>query len=200
MNHKQKLGYTLLGAGIMAVGITIGQFVTPTIKAQSNEVFDTIVCRELFVKNTGLDGSGVIISPDSVIIARGDKKAIELYASEQHGNTVKIYNPKTGKRAVEMGGAGDIDVVSLWDRRDANSLSVAMFGSDNKSGVFVTNPQTGKKAAEMKSDEFANYLNVYDYKKSSTEAFHFLSSSFDDFGNVAMYYNRKIGEIARLKD
>ena len=29
MNHKQKLGYTLLGAGIMAVGITIGQFVTP---------------------------------------------------------------------------------------------------------------------------------------------------------------------------
>ena len=31
MNNKQKLGYTLLGAGIMAVGITIGQFLTPNI-------------------------------------------------------------------------------------------------------------------------------------------------------------------------
>ena len=29
MNHRQKLGYMALGAGIMAVGITIGQFVTP---------------------------------------------------------------------------------------------------------------------------------------------------------------------------
>ena len=29
MNHKQKLGYTLLGAVIMAVGIIIGQWGTP---------------------------------------------------------------------------------------------------------------------------------------------------------------------------
>lgn len=49
MNHKQKLGYILLGAGIMAVGITIGQFVTPNIEAQSNGVFDKITCREIEV-------------------------------------------------------------------------------------------------------------------------------------------------------
>ena len=49
MNHKQKLGYMVLGAGILAVGIMIGQFVTRDIEAQSNSVFDEIICRKLIV-------------------------------------------------------------------------------------------------------------------------------------------------------
>ena len=57
MNYKQKLGYMALGAVILAVGITIGQFVTPNIEAQSNGVFDTITCRELrFVGENGTSG------------------------------------------------------------------------------------------------------------------------------------------------
>lgn len=51
MNHKQKLGYMALGAGILALGITIGQIITPDIEAQSNGVFDKITCRELHVVN-----------------------------------------------------------------------------------------------------------------------------------------------------
>ena len=51
MNHKQKLGYIALGAGILALGITIGQIITPDIEAQSNGVFDKITCRELHVVN-----------------------------------------------------------------------------------------------------------------------------------------------------
>ena len=47
MNNRQKLGYMALGATILAVGITIGQFVTPNIEAQNNGVFDKIVCRDL---------------------------------------------------------------------------------------------------------------------------------------------------------
>ena len=36
MNQKQKLGYMVLGAWIMALGIIIGQLViTPNIEAQS---------------------------------------------------------------------------------------------------------------------------------------------------------------------
>ena len=49
MNHKQKLGYMALGAGILALGIIIGQWVTPDIEAQNNSVFDKIQCRELRV-------------------------------------------------------------------------------------------------------------------------------------------------------
>lgn len=36
MNYKQKLGYTILGTGIMVPGITIEQFITPNIEAQSS--------------------------------------------------------------------------------------------------------------------------------------------------------------------
>ena len=46
MNYKQKLGYMALGAGILALGIIIGQWVTPDIEAQNNGVFDKIICRE----------------------------------------------------------------------------------------------------------------------------------------------------------
>ncbi len=45
VNHKQKLGYMALGAGILALGIIIGQWGTPDIEAQSNGVFDEITSR-----------------------------------------------------------------------------------------------------------------------------------------------------------
>ena len=59
MNHKQKLGYMALGAGIMALGIIIGQVITPNIEAQSNGVFDKITCRELEVVDQ--DGTPAIV-------------------------------------------------------------------------------------------------------------------------------------------
>ena len=49
MNHKQKLGYMALGAGILAVGIIIGQWVTPDIEAQNNGMFDQVFCKELTI-------------------------------------------------------------------------------------------------------------------------------------------------------
>ncbi len=49
MNHKQKLGYMALGAGILALGITIGQFITPNTEAQNDGVFDKITCKEIEV-------------------------------------------------------------------------------------------------------------------------------------------------------
>ena len=45
VNHKPKLGYMALGAGILALGIIIGQWGTPDIEAQSNGVFDEITSR-----------------------------------------------------------------------------------------------------------------------------------------------------------
>ena len=49
MNNRQKLGYMVLGAVVLAVGIAIGQFMTPNIEAQNNGVFDTITCRKIEV-------------------------------------------------------------------------------------------------------------------------------------------------------
>ena len=84
MNHKQKLGYTLLGAGIMALGIIIGQWGTPNIEAQSKGVFDKITCREL-----------------EVVDAKGNK-AIVLAGGDKYGNNnLSIYYPQ-GKEGIEL--------------------------------------------------------------------------------------------------
>lgn len=200
MKHKQKFGYILLGASIMLCGITIGQFITPNIGAQQDGYFDSIMCRQLIVKNPDDDMSRIYLSPPSVIITRGDKMAIKLQSSEQHGNVMTICNPQTGKRSVTMGSTETINWVSLWDLREEDSLSVGMFGTENKNEVFVTNPQTGKKGLEMKGDKFANHLTVSDYKNSTSSAFHFSSPSFDDLGNIALYYDRKQNKHTSLKD
>ena len=71
MNHKQKLGYMALGALILAVGITIGQFVTPNIEAQNNGVFDKITCREIEV------------------IDKDGNEAIRLYTTK-HGGDIRM--------------------------------------------------------------------------------------------------------------
>ena len=85
MKHKQKLGYMVLGAGILAVGITIGQIITPDIEAQNNGVFDQITCNGLIV----LDKAG--------------KEAIALAAAEV-GNVVVVFD-KAGKQAVGLAAA-----------------------------------------------------------------------------------------------
>ena len=71
MNTWQKLGYMALGAGILAIGIIIGQWGTPDIEAQNKGVFDEIQCKNLII----VDDAG--------------KRAIEL---GQNGNDVLIYD------------------------------------------------------------------------------------------------------------
>ena len=51
MNTKQKLGYTILGAVIMLVGMSVGSILSPTLIAQNNGVFDEIQCTKLTVVN-----------------------------------------------------------------------------------------------------------------------------------------------------
>ena len=86
MSNKQKVGYMALGAGILAFGITIGQFITPDIEAQNNGVFDQITCREIQVVDEHgklriyldiLNGASII----SLHNSQGSD-AIRLYAAE----------------------------------------------------------------------------------------------------------------------
>ena len=100
MNQKQKLGYTLLGAGIMALGIIVGEFVTPNIKAQSNGVFEKITCRELEVVN---EKSAEISLGDKtvVILDNQGKNAIDLINSNIE-NGVSVYDRKSGKTGISL--------------------------------------------------------------------------------------------------
>ena len=102
MNYKQKLGYTLLGAGIMALGITIGQFITPNIEAQSNGVFNKIVCREIEV----LDEDG--------------NKAIGLRSNDK-ATSVSIYD-RRGNIAAVLGTEEDGTRLTFWDKFGEKAL------------------------------------------------------------------------------
>ena len=113
-----------------------------------------------------------------MIIARGKKKAVELRASEDRGNQVQIYNPKTGERSVGMGSTKDISAVSIWHHQDENLLSVMMFSKgdesrDDKNGLIIVNPQTRESAVNIGSDGFVNSLSISDNTDVSMNAFDF---------------------------
>ena len=90
MNYKQKLGYTILGAGMMAMGIIIGQLVISDIEAQNNGVFNEITCRKLVVVDK--NGNEVII-----------------LESREAGNIVEVYD-KTRKEHITLDSTG----LSKW--------------------------------------------------------------------------------------
>ena len=102
MNNKQKLGYTLLGAGIMAVGITIGQWGTPGIEAQSNGVFDKITCRELEV------------------VDKDGNKAIGLQSNDK-SNSVSVYD-RQGEQAIDLGIENNWTRLTFWDKFEEKAL------------------------------------------------------------------------------
>ena len=125
MNHKQKLGYTLLGAGIMAVGITIGQFVIPNIEAQNNGVFDKIVCREIEVVDqdgnqaislgSNERGNGVIVYDNQ------GNQAVTLHSRVVGGNAVIVID-KQGKAAAALSSNQKENLVIAVDKRTGKEM------------------------------------------------------------------------------
>ena len=159
MNHKQKLGYTLLGAGIMAVGITIGQFVTPNIEAQNNGVFDKIVCREIEVVDqdgnqaislgSNERGNGVIVYDNQ------GKTAFVLHSSEKRDNTLFIFD-KQGKAAISLASTEGANLLGVMDNQgnQAVTLHSRVVGGN---AVIVIDKQ-GKAAAALSSNEKENLV------------------------------------------
>lgn len=146
MNHKQKLGYTLLGAGIMALGIIIGQIVTPDIKAQNNGVFDKIVCREIQV------------------VDKDGKKAIVLQSNEGD-NQLIVYKPQN-KRANVVGIkmeannlTNQIKIADTTHKRTAIWLySTVMLGTVNK--VAVSPPARGTGGVRLSATDRDSRLSI----------------------------------------
>ena len=118
MNYKQKLGYMALGAGLLAVGIIIGQWGTPDIEAQSNGVFDKIACREIEV------------------IDKDGNEAIRLYTTK-HGGDIRMYS-KDGRIAsmgiTEYGGS-----VYLSGKGNNGDGVVSMDTSENTAHLKLNN-------------------------------------------------------------
>ncbi len=232
MNHKvlsgvsltirQKLGHTLLGAGIMAVGITIGQVITPDIDAQSNGMFGKVICREFEVVDK--DGNKAVVL--------GSKVSDSPYRLPEKlfSNHIAIYNPLTGKDAVLLTSSSSSN--NVWVRnhqrdKDAPQSNGLQMISDNggknklvltnRKGhtaielsaseayghiVWIHNPQTRDNAIIIRSDEYSNYLDLFDRASMQRTAFRFSSN---EFANTAIYYDREVdkaqlGKIKILED
>ena len=114
MNHKQKLGYMALGAGILALGIIIGQVITPDIEAQNNGVFDKITCRGIGVIDK--DGEMTILVQDGAVTVSGKDGGSAHMSTTEHGGVVGVFTNR-GKPQAAMGvdsfGNG---AVYTWDR------------------------------------------------------------------------------------
>ena len=164
MNQKQKLGYTLLGAGIMAVGITIGQVITPNIEAQSNGVFDEITCRSLNVVdrngNTGihllaagdLNGSeGINLlaaeNTNAIVIGNNSPGTGRIYLSTDHGTNGITITDGAGNSAIELTAKEHQNHVQVFDKaenmaillnthEDANAVTI--FGKAEKPAILLS--------------------------------------------------------------
>ena len=164
MNQKQKLGYTLLGAGIMAVGITIGQVITPNIEAQSNGVFDEITCRSLNVVdrngNTGIHllAAGDLNGSEGInLLAAGNTNAIvignnspgtgRIYLSTDHGTNGITITDGAGNSAIELKAKEHQNHVKIFDKAENTAIllnthedanAVTIFGKDEEPAILLS--------------------------------------------------------------
>ena len=141
MNHKQKLGYILLGAGIMLVGITIGQFISPPIEAENNGVFDKITCFELEV----IDGKGKTAAMlGSTREATGvfvfDKQGTPavILSSSPKGNGVQVFNKQ--HQAVDLGSSSEGNGLTIRDQWGRTAVSL---GASDESGAMEVHDKWG---------------------------------------------------------
>ena len=155
MNQKQKLGYMALGAGIMALGIIIGQFITPNIEAQNNGVVDHIVCRSL------------------TVVDRAGRSAISL-SSNRRDNALTVYDGM-GQPGVILQSRfredytfhNESNRLMLLDH--TTQLVSILITSDGKGKLFrpanalvVKDKTTGLNAISLRSMEDGNRMTVMD--------------------------------------
>lgn len=150
MNYKQKLGYILFGAGIMAIGIIIGQVITPDIEAQSNGVFDKITCRELeVVDEKGERGIVLLAVGDTNAIVIGDNSpgTGRIYLGTDHGTNGITITDGAGNRAIRLEAKEHNNHVQLFDKAEKEAIlldtyedanAVAIFGKDEKTAILLS--------------------------------------------------------------
>ena len=118
MNHKQKLGYMCLGAGIMALGIIIGQVISPNIEAQSDGVFDKIQCRELVVVDKEGTATVRIFSDEDrgfISVYKQSKVGVHMSVDED-GGLIGVRSMKgEGRAGIGINRLGN-GAVSTWDK------------------------------------------------------------------------------------
>ena len=170
MNHKQKLAYMALGALILALGITIGQVITPTIEAQNNGVFDDITCRML------------------VVVDQAGKPAISLTASELFGNVIQISDKED--IAITLAASEDSNVILVQDKAGKGGL---YFNASADENIIRLIDKAGKAAVNLVTDRNGNGITVNVPGKDGNAAI-VLGAFAHEFLGTAIQINDKTGK------
>ena len=170
MNHKQKLAYMALGALILALGITIGQVITPTIEAQNNGVFDDITCRML------------------VVVDQAGKPAISLTASELFGNVIQISDKED--IAITLAASEDSNVILVQDKAGNGGL---YFNASADENIIRLIDKAGKAAVNLVTDRNGNGITVNVPGKDGNAAI-VLGAFAHEFLGTAIQINDKTGK------
>ena len=174
MNQKQKLGYMALGAGILAVGIIIGQFVTPDIEAQSNGVFDKITCRSLEVldQNDNRRIHLYALGPMAEISIMShwnnkERDAISLTSfvgfnpdgsfGNDNSNSITISKP-SGTSGIELNTQAIVNYVKV--RNKAGNTAILLGGAEDDSGITLYDKYE-KLAVRLDTTRTENGVTVF---------------------------------------
>ena len=150
MNYKQKSGYMLLGAGLLAVGIIIGRLietrmkVEPRMEAESIGVFEKVTCRELEV--VGEDGH-------TAIVMESNDKSNNMRIYDRHGNFAMLLG------SIDEVGNG----LSVYDRFSRLRIGLTTSdGWDNVTGSgLAVYDEWGQVAVGLGSRLRGNEVQVY---------------------------------------
>ena len=177
MNQKQKLGYMVLGAVILAVGIIIGQVITPDIEAQSNGVFDKIICKEIEVVdkdgNTGILlvagepfrlgdeetrlGNAVIIDQPNYRLSR---TAVSIVALDNGSNGLHIFDDR-GDAAITVRHKERANLMSISNPQGGGGILLA--SNESRNSIRIKNKQGDKDGIRLFCiEEEGHGINVFD--------------------------------------
>ena len=127
MNHKQKLGYALIGAAIMAAGMILNALLTPPVTAQHSGKFDTLECRELIVSDAqGVPGITMIAHEDGSLLGFADKEGrTKMSLSVSYGTAlINMVDPLKQVDALTIGTSARIRQMQFFNRLGQSVLSL----------------------------------------------------------------------------
>ena len=167
MNYRQKLGYIVLGAVIILVGLGLGAIVAPPLLAQDTRLFDEIICTRLTVLN------------------RQGKPAFFL-TSDDEKNTLGVFNPQ-GNAAIALTSSDETNSLSIVT--PDGQLGVLINSSNTDANVALH--QAGKLAVVLRTDDLFRYIKLL-----SDEENPLIELSADSMGARLIRLNNPKGETA----
>lgn len=158
MNHKQKIGYTLLGAFIMLIGMLIANLASPPVTAQSNS---EITCKQL----TFVDDKGQPLftfnttSGDTLVIRNKDGKKVLTLDRGIIQHQLTVYDTEEVEN-VQLGATKHIGGI-VRVRNSDGKTTASMVNTEHGGVVYVANNDE-KITAGMANTEHGGDLEVYD--------------------------------------